>query len=195
MCPGCKNLGASMLVGCGDAVPPCDCTGAVLIGIFRIMTTGVDTVCADGNPTVFHSGITSSTPMASASSPNEVRVVQLRRERWAQEASSRLSQKILSPRIRGSIPCATMVSSEREICLQVWTPRHSPRALPPQIKKAAFSRDRLELFRHRRCPTINDYFGASVLGAAGLGAVPVGLGAAGLVPVPAAGAGTPDCVL
>src|SRR5450432_1662 len=151
-CPGCTNLGMSRFDVCGDADPLWGCVGAVLTGAFGTRLTGVDSVWADGNPTVFHSGITSSTPIASASSPNEVRVVQLRRERWAHDDSSRLSPNILSPDNRASIPCATMVSSEREICLQVWTPPGLPSEAVAQIKTAAFSRGRLELSGHRRCP-------------------------------------------
>jgi hypothetical protein len=69
---------------------------------------GVETVRADGNPTVFHNGSNSSRPISAACSPNEVKVVQPRRERWAQEASSKLS--------------ANMAPSFSEIRLLLGTP-------------------------------------------------------------------------
>jgi hypothetical protein len=45
------------------------------------MLIGVETVRASGNPTVCKIGIISSNPIATACSPKEVRVVQLRRPR------------------------------------------------------------------------------------------------------------------
>ncbi|MGZ4815928.1 MAG: hypothetical protein ACXVZV_10995 [Terriglobales bacterium] len=42
---------------------------------------GVETVRADGSPTVLSNGTSSSTPIATACSPKEVIVVQLRRVR------------------------------------------------------------------------------------------------------------------
>jgi hypothetical protein len=55
---------------------------------------GVGTARADGKLTVFQSGMSSSRPMANASIPKEVKVVQLRRERCVQEVSSKLSANI-----------------------------------------------------------------------------------------------------
>ena len=63
---------------------------------------GVETVRADGKPTVFSTGNKSSRPMITACSPNDVSVVQLRRMRWAQEVSSMLSANIVSSNMTSS---------------------------------------------------------------------------------------------
>src|ERR1700690_1619157 len=76
----------------------------------------------EGSPTVVSSGISSSNPTTTACTPNEVKVVQLRRVRWAHEVSSKLSAKIFS----ANIFCSGMVSSSDRICLLLWTPQ-SPR--------------------------------------------------------------------
>src|SRR5579871_4889387 len=44
-----------------------------------------------------------------------------------------------------------MASSQREICLLLWTPRARELEVLSKEKKAAFSRGRLELIRHARC--------------------------------------------
>src|SRR5258705_65291 len=78
---------------------------------------GVDTVRADGSPTVVNIGISSSNPMITACSPNDVSVIQLRRPLSAQQVSNKLS--------------ANMVSSSVNSCLLLWTPQtetQSPRA-------------------------------------------------------------------
>ena len=72
------------------------CTRGAGPGLERPMTTGVDTVLAIGMPTPPSNEIRSNDPMATACSPNEVKVVQLRREYWAQEVSSKLSANIVS---------------------------------------------------------------------------------------------------
>src|ERR1700680_918242 len=56
---------------------------------------GVDTVRADGSPTVFHSGNRSSSPIITASNANEVNVVQLHRVRCAHEISSMQSANMV----------------------------------------------------------------------------------------------------
>src|ERR1700722_1334736 len=68
--------------------------------------------------------------------------------------------------------------------------------LQKKIKKAAFSRGLLELFRYQRCQTTTtNYCCFGALGDAGLAPVPL-LGVAGFVVAgEAAGAGTPDCTL
>ena len=129
MCPGCKNLAGSMFV-CGAEGPALRTTGAVSTTT-RPRLMGVETVRAAGSPMVFHSGNNSKQPIISACSPNDVSVVQLRRVRWAQEVSTILS--------------ANMLSSRREICLLVWTPRTLKLSMRPQRKKATFSRGLLEL--------------------------------------------------
>src|SRR5690242_19951048 len=112
-----------------------------------------------GTPTVVSTGIISSNPNTTACKPNEVSVVQPRRPRSAQEVSNKLS--------------ANMVSSQREICLLLWTPAAMRLAPQLKIKKAALSRDLLEHFRHSRCHD-RIYLGVSVFGAAGFAApVPV----------------------
>ncbi|HTW31616.1 MAG TPA: hypothetical protein VMD76_08065, partial [Candidatus Sulfotelmatobacter sp.] len=71
------------------------------------MLIGVETVRANGKPTVVNSGTTSNTPTATACNPKEVSVSQLRRERFAHEFSSKLSANIAS----SNAACFTMVSS------------------------------------------------------------------------------------
>jgi hypothetical protein len=129
MCPGCMNL-AGRILDRGAVAPPLRGAGAVSTTT-RPRLIGVDTVRAAGNPMVFHNGNNSNNPMIRTCSPNEVNVVQLRRVRWAQGVSNILS--------------ANIVSSSREICLLVWTPRTLRQATLPQTKKAAFSRGLLEL--------------------------------------------------
>jgi hypothetical protein len=84
---------------------------------------GVDTVRPSGSPTVVSSGISSSSPMITACSPNDVSVIQLRRPRSAQEISSKLS--------------ANMASSSVNSCLLLWTPRIEMQVLRAQKIKAA----------------------------------------------------------
>src|SRR4029077_8561399 len=84
---------------------------------------GVDTVRPDGNPTVVNSGISSSNPMITACSPNDVSVMQLRRPRSAQEVSNKLS--------------ANMVSSSVNSCLLLLTPQTETQSLRTQKIKAA----------------------------------------------------------
>jgi hypothetical protein len=85
---------------------------------------GVETVVRpDGSPTVVSSGISSSSPMITACSPNDVSVIQLRRPRSAQEVSRKLS--------------ANMASLQREVCLLLWTPQDETSPLPGQKIKAA----------------------------------------------------------
>jgi hypothetical protein len=110
--PGATNRGASeLLVATED--PPVRGVGAGS-GAGRPALIGVETVlAADGSPAVFNSGKSSSKAMTSACSPNEVSVVQLRLARCAHEVSNILSANIAS---------LNMVSSQREICLLLWTP-------------------------------------------------------------------------
>jgi hypothetical protein len=51
----------------------------------------VDTVCTAGITTVFNNERRINTPTTTASKANDVSVLRLRRERWAQELSSMLS--------------------------------------------------------------------------------------------------------
>jgi hypothetical protein len=117
----------------GTAVRPARALGAGP-GSRRPAVIGVETVRADGNPTVFHSGSKSNNPITTTCNPNEVSVIPLRRARWAHEVSSRLS--------------ANMVSSHGEICLLLWTPDMNPQMQLAQRKKAALLRGRLELLGH-----------------------------------------------
>jgi hypothetical protein len=83
--------------------------------------TGVETIRAAGTITVFHSGRISRLPITTACSPNELKVVQLRRMRWAEETSSRLS--------------ANIAPSFLKSCLLVRTPRRAGSARPRQRKR------------------------------------------------------------
>jgi hypothetical protein len=79
-------------------MPTAGVRGADSIGseLRRPRVIGVDTVRAGGKPTVSNAGNKSKSPMATASIPNEVKVVQLRRVRWAHEVSNKLSSNIAS---------------------------------------------------------------------------------------------------
>src|SRR5215470_535115 len=98
---------------------------------------GVETVRARGTPTVVNNGMVSNTPIASACSPNDVAVIQPRRERWAHEISNKLS--------------ANMASSAANLGCWYGHRQHGCQSRRTEKKKAAFSRGLLELFRHRRC--------------------------------------------
>ncbi len=150
---------------------------------------GVETVRTEGRPTVFHSGKRRSTPITSASSPNELRVVQLRRVRWANEVSSRLSANIVS---------SDMASSSVKLFAGMDTTKLHRGGNASNKKGRVFARPYWNFLDTRGVRS--RYFGGSVaLGAAGLGAVPrpvAGFGAVGLVAAPVVGgAGTPDCTL
>jgi hypothetical protein len=93
---------------------------------------GVETVRADGRPTVFSTGSNSSRQITTACTPNEVKVVQLRRARWAQEVSSMLSVKMVSSNIVSS----NIGILQREICLLLWTPRRHAQAMLEQKNRA-----------------------------------------------------------
>src|ERR1700757_4793990 len=101
--------------------PPCIGAGP---GSLVPKLIGVETVVRpDGNPTVVNSGISSSNPMITPCSPNDVSVIQLRRPRSAQEVSNKLS--------------ANMASSSVNFCLLLWTPQTEAQARRAQKIKAA----------------------------------------------------------
>src|SRR5215469_11047210 len=99
--------------------------------------TGVETLRADGNPTVVSKGISSSSPMITACSPKALRVVQLRRSRSAQELSSKLAANMASSSVKS-----------------VWCYRHrqSQRWGDWKEKRPRNFRGLVELFAERRCP-------------------------------------------
>jgi hypothetical protein len=152
---GCIKRPGRMSVGTTEELlVPCRGAGS---DETRPRLIGVETVRAAGRPTVFSTGSRSSRLMTSACSPKEVNVVQLRRARWDQEVSSMLSAKIVSSNTASS----NMASSGVKIWLLLWTPRRRARGevqtenkALEKIKKAAFSRGLLELFRHPRCPAL-----------------------------------------
>src|SRR5438477_2265727 len=121
------------------------------------MLTGVETVRANGRPTVFSNGTISSSPITTACNPNEVNVVQLLRVRWAHDVSSMLS--------------ANMVSSKRENLLAAMdTIDPTAIAVPTRKKRPRF---------HAACWNFSDtqgvrfnYFGSLAFGVVGLGVVP-----------------------
>ncbi len=102
ICPGCTNRTGRTL-DCGAEGPPPRGAGAVSTAT-RPKLIGVETVRAAGSPMVFHSGNNSRQPIIAACSPNDVKVVQLRRARWAQDVSSMLSANIVSSSVR-SVCC------------------------------------------------------------------------------------------
>src|SRR5579862_5834600 len=107
------------------------CTLGAGPGSLRPMITGVETVLAIGIPTPPSNETSSSDPISTACSPNEVSVVQLRREYWPQEGSSKLS--------------ANMVSSRINLFAAMDTTPNPPGAFR-QRNKAAFSRSLLGTF-------------------------------------------------
>src|SRR5438270_5535860 len=84
------------------------CRGSALR---RPRITGVETVLAKGKPTVFHKGNNSRHPITSTCTPNDVKVVQLRRARCAHEVSSMLSARNFCSMFLSKISSAAMVSS------------------------------------------------------------------------------------
>jgi hypothetical protein len=97
MCPG--NL-IRPLYGtiCTDEPRNCS-TGLAGPGSTLPKLIGVETVRARGSPTVVNNGIVRSIPIATACTPNEVRVVQLLCPRCVHEVSSKLSANIVSSSI------------------------------------------------------------------------------------------------
>src|SRR5580658_2872659 len=81
--PGATNIGLTELFS--TATAPVRGAGASGSGARRPRLIGVDTVRAAGTPTVFSTGSRSSRLTTTACTPNEVKVVQLRRPRCAQE--------------------------------------------------------------------------------------------------------------
>src|ERR1700691_4632851 len=90
-CPGATILGTTVLRATVGAVVRGEAASGIRERRPRVI--GVETVRADGRPTVLNTGSRSRSPRASTCNPNEVSVVQLRRVRWAQEVSSMLSAK------------------------------------------------------------------------------------------------------
>src|SRR5579863_2711230 len=86
--------------------------GPALMGVEMVLLS-------EGSPTVCHKGNSSSNPMTTACSPNEVNVVQLRRVRWAHEVSSMLSANMMSSCLKsvccnGHHGCAARRLSRKE---------------------------------------------------------------------------------
>jgi hypothetical protein len=120
--PGDTNIGLTKLFCTAGA--PVRGMGASGSGARRPRLIGVDTVRADGSPTVFSTGSKSSRQIASICTPNEVNVVQLRRARCAHEDSSMLSAKIVSSNIVScNMASLNMASSGVKFLLLLWTPR------------------------------------------------------------------------
>src|SRR5215469_9099670 len=97
ICPG---TGTTEIAACG--LPRVGVAGP---GSRRPKLMGMEATRVGGNAILVRMGVNSSSPTTTDCTPNEVNVVKLRRERWAQALSSKLS---------ANIRCSNMASSQRE---------------------------------------------------------------------------------